>query len=120
MKINPINKFFNKAQNFGSIATVWGPTSLLIGLGYPVAVQYQKNIDQEAKKEIQIKDPARYERLVKADTVHDFLRNDGVFWSQEAKEMNDSLKMDSIIQKAYFEGAQMVRDSITGVKNEHK
>lgn len=118
MKINPINKFFNKTYHFGMIATMWGTTSLLIGGAYPSAVNYQIDTEQKAKKEIQIKDPARYERLVEADTIHDLLRNDGVIWTKEAKEMNDSLRMDSIIQKAYFEGAQMVRDSIANTSKE--
>ncbi|MCM1003321.1 MAG: hypothetical protein NC408_03150 [Candidatus Gastranaerophilales bacterium] len=118
MKINPINRFFNKAHHFGPIAAMWGVTSLFVGGAYPALVIKQNNDEQAAKKEVQIKDPARYERLVPADTVHDFFRNDGVFWSQEAKEMNDSLKMDSIIQKAYFEGAQMVRDSIANANKE--
>mgnify|MGYP006985821713 CR=1 FL=1 len=38
--------------------------------------------------------------------------------TNEAIAIQDSLRMDSLIKKAYFEGAQMVRDSIAGVKKD--
>ena len=44
--------------------------------------------------------------------------NDGVSrhtykeWQYEVNRMNDSIKADSMARRAYFEGAQMVRDSI--------
>ncbi len=114
MKISPINRFFTKASNFGPIAIMWGVTSVA-GTTFCDATQYLYNIEDSAKKEIFMKDPARYERLT-TKTVSGDLN-----WSKEAIQMNDSLKMDSIIQKAYFEGAQMVRDSIAGAnKNELK
>lgn len=36
----------------------------------------------------------------------------GAAWTNAAKEVYDSLRVDSLCKKAYFEGAQMVRDSI--------
>ena len=58
-------------------------------------------------KEIQMKDSARYNNIVKANKS-----NNIYFLREQTKKMNDSLKFDSISKKAYFEGAQMVRDSL--------
>lgn len=33
-------------------------------------------------------------------------------WENAVREVQDSLRVDSLCKKAYFEGAQMVRDSI--------
>ena len=58
----------------------------------------------------------------KAPRLYDSLMNDGVSrasyhdWQYEVNRMNDSIKADSMIQRAYFEGAQMVRDSLKGNK----
>ena len=38
------------------------------------------------------------------------------YWSRKLQEINDWLKIDSASKKAYFEGAQMVRDSIAKIK----
>lgn len=38
-------------------------------------------------------------------------------WEQAAKEVRDSLKIDSVAKTNYAKGAQMVRDSIANVKN---
>ena len=71
--------------------------------------QYNRDAVKKAKTEIKAKDPQRFARLEKRD-------NDGLMtkfaWNHELKEMNDSLKLDSLYKKAYFEGAQMVRDSL--------
>lgn len=37
------------------------------------------------------------------------------YWHNKIKEVDDSVKLDSIARKAYFEGAQMVRDSINNI-----
>ncbi len=115
MKINPINKFFKK--HYLPIALLWGTAGFLAGGAVPSIIRSAKNTEENSKKEIQIKDPARYERLVAADTT-DFFSKEGVSWTAQRKEMEDSLRMDSIIQKAYFEGAQMVRDSIANANKE--
>ena len=40
------------------------------------------------------------------------MNNSTAKWMKEYNKMMDSLKIDSLTKKAYFEGAQMVRDSI--------
>ncbi len=50
-------------------------------------------------------EPHRYLQMVHENlTVLD--------WRKEVKAVQDSLKVDSMCKKAYWEGAQMVRDSI--------
>ena len=66
----------------------------------------KRNINN-LNKEIQMKDSARYNNLVKAGKT-----NNIYVLRDQAKKMNDSLKIDSVAKKAYFEGAQMVRDSL--------
>jgi hypothetical protein len=67
----------------------------------------------EIKTEIAKKSPKLYDSLMN-DKVQRLSYQD---WQYEFNKMNDSIKADSIAQKAYFEGAQMVRDSI---KNSRK
>ena len=40
------------------------------------------------------------------------------YWRSAYESMQDSIKKEGIIRKAYFEGAQMVRDSINRAKSE--
>ena len=62
----------------------------------------------DLKLEIAKKDPKRYDSL-----MHDGVsRHSFIDWQYEVNKMNDSLKLDSMVKRAYFEGAQMVRDSI--------
>jgi hypothetical protein len=62
----------------------------------------------DLKNEIKQKDPLRYDSLIH-DGKH---RVSYIDWQYEVNKMNDSIKADSMAKKAYFEGAQMVRDSI--------
>ena len=67
-------------------------------------------------KEIRNKDVNRHNRIVNnilSGTIH----NDYKMWNKELTEMKDSLRIDSLCKKAYFDGAQMVRDSITNTKD---
>lgn len=66
-----------------------------------------KSVD-DLKKEIAQKDPKRYDSLM-SDGVSRYSYKE---WLHEAQKVNDSLKTESKIRRAYFEGAQMVRDSI--------
>ena len=68
-------------------------------------------IIDDAKKEIQAKDSLRYFNVNQNS-------RDIAYWRNEVKKMNDSIRMDSVARKAYFEGAQMVRDSIANSKKE--
>lgn len=73
-------------------------------------INYDKDV-KNAKAEIKAKDPQRFERLImKSDKMSKFA------WQSELNSMNDSLRLDSVAKKAYFEGAQMVRDSINNAK----
>ncbi len=74
-------------------------------------INYDKELVKNAKAEIKAKDPQRFERLImKSDKMSKFA------WQNELNSMNDSLRLDSVARKAYFEGAQMVRDSINNAK----
>ena len=63
-------------------------------------------------------DDLKIEIAQKAPKLYDSLKNDNVTrltykdWEYEVKRMEDSIKKDSIAKNAYFQGAQMVRDSI--------
>lgn len=85
---------------------------LLAGIGSFGAVHYKHETNKanninNLNKEIQMKDSARYSNLVKAGKTKDI-----DFLEAQAKRMNDSLKLDSIAKKAYFEGAKMMKDSL--------
>lgn len=67
------------------------------------------------KKEIKTKAPQKFEEINNKYKPKNRYA-DFSFWYQQNKQLDESLKMDSIIQKAYFEGAQMVRDSIANAK----
>lgn len=120
MNIKSINTYFR--NNGVAIAMATGSFGLIGGYVIPSLYSDSLSVTEKQKKEILKKDSLRYEKAAAKEPEEIFLNlRKGVYWSKEYKEMNDSLKMDSIIQKAYFEGAQMVRDSIAGVKNnEHK
>ena len=63
-------------------------------------------------------DNLKIEISKKSPKLYDSLMNDGITrltykdWQYEVNRMNDSIKSDSMVQRAYFEGVQMVRDSI--------
>ena len=87
------------------------PTAVVIA-GYTTftTVKEAKNYKgiEDLKTEIAQKDPKRYDSLAH-DGHH---RLSFLDWQYEVNKMNDSLKADSMAKRAYFEGAQMVRDSI--------
>lgn len=68
----------------------------------------------DLKIEIARKDPKRYDSL-----MHDGKpRHSFIDWQYEVDKMNDSLRTDSMIKRAYFEGEQRVRDSIKNKERE--
>ena len=76
---------------------------------YDVVTDSQKYKDTtDLKQEILQKDRKRYDSLMN-DGIHRYSFAD---WQYEVNKVNDSLKADSMIKRAYFEGAQMVRDSL--------
>lgn len=77
-------------------------------------VDKYKSVD-DLKLEIAQKDPYRYDSLMR-DGVQ---RRSYVDWQYEVNKMNDSIRTESLAKRAYFEGAQMVKDSIKNTdKNE--
>ena len=61
--------------------------------------------------EIANRDITRFNSINNAISKGD-MKNSVANWKNEYNKMMDSLKIDSIAKKAYFDGAQMVRDSI--------
>ena len=87
----------------------------LSGFATYTAVKDAKNYKgvNDLKIEIAKKDPKRYDSL-----LHDGVsRHSFIDWQYEVNKMNDSIKADSLVKRAYFEGAQMVRDSINSIKH---
>lgn len=78
----------------------------VIGVTHNGEVNRENNINR-LNQEIQMKDSVRYSNIQKANKTKDVY-----FLEAQAKRMNDSLIADSALKKAYFKGAQMVRDSI--------
>ena len=96
-------------------AIIFPISAALLGYSTCTAVKDAKNYKgvEELKSEIQQKDPKRYDSL-----LHDGVRRHSfIDWQYEVNRMNDSLKIDSIAKRAYFEGAQKVRDSIKEINN---
>jgi protein-arginine kinase activator protein McsA len=96
-------------------AIIFPISAALLGYSTCTAVKDAKNYKgvNELKSEIQQKDPKRYDSL-----LHDGVsRHSFIDWQYEVNRMNDSLKIDSIAKRAYFEGAQKVRDSIKEINN---
>ena len=98
---------------------LYGPLFLLTAscatLYFEVSKYKQKENTQKQIKqyssEIANKDINRFNRINNAIT-HGEINNSTAKWMKEYNKMMDSLKIDSLTKKAYFEGAQMVRDSI--------
>ena len=99
MKLTSCDKFM-----FASFATILGVSA------YNIVTDSATFKENHNKTEIREKDSVRYNRLINDGKWHN-----GKYWELEAKKMNDSIKTDSLIKKAYFEGMQAVRDSISKV-----
>lgn len=76
-----------------------------------IADKNNKNIINEAKNEILQKDSSRYYRVVE-NTKELSTEQQAEIWYKELTDMNDSIRrIDSIAQKAYFEGIQAISNS---------
>ena len=73
-----------------------------------IADKNNKNIINEAKNEILQKDSSRYYRVLE-NTKELSTEQQAEIWDKELTDMNDSI--NSIAQKAYFEGIQAVSNS---------
>lgn len=102
-----INKTFEKC--------LCGAMFSLIGYCAFSSVKDSINADKElvenASKEIKSKDAKRYKRIVDSINTGKVVDNSEL-WNKEVKLMRDSLFIDSIAKTNYAKGAQMVRDSI--------
>ena len=76
---------------------------------YSTSKKIKETEEKEYKSQLYVlkNAPDKYTNIIKQRTAN---------WNEVAKELEDSLKLDSIIKKAYFEGQQSIRDSIKSVK----
>ena len=74
---------------YGEAAYVFGGLALTISSAFGVAIAHNKFVEMIEKDKIQI---------------------------EQEQKMQDSLRIESVTQKAYFEGIQAVRDSIANTK----
>ncbi len=93
-----------------------------LGLGAGIVIpkiydhKYAKTID-EAKNTIKAIAPDKFEKFQKEEKELGLFDNKINFWLKACKQIDDlkskrTLNIDSLINKAYQDGAQMVRDSI--------
>ena len=74
-----------------------------------------KMIINEKRQKIEAQDPLRYKRVL-AQEEGKSLHQRASMWHKEYWDMQDSLKIDSIVQKAYFDGYNRAKDSIDNLK----
>ena len=98
-----------KMTNLDEFTFTAGFAALVANI-YGIATDPATFKENPNRTEIREKDTARYNKLINDKKWHN-----GEYWELEAKKMNDSIKTDSLIKKAYFEGMQAVRDSISKV-----
>ena len=73
---------------------------------YSRSIERQQAAEVTAKTYILKNNQNKYIELINKGT------RGPVAWTNAAMEVQDSMRVDSLCKKAYFEGAQMVRDSI--------
>jgi len=82
--------------------------STITALGYDVNKKTKEAKQKEIAKEYVKKNaPDKYMNLLEKESKGQTIR-----WNKAVENVRDSLRIDSMCQKAYFDGAQMVRDSI--------
>mgnify|MGYP007069854046 CR=1 FL=1 len=84
-----------------------------------IAFMYQKCTESrinEIKTELKTKASPKHFKYMEQQTEQMGISAQEIFWQKSRRSVIDSLKIDSIAKKAYFEGAQMVRDSIANSK----
>lgn len=82
-----------------------------VGSTYNDMRKAEQNFIANASKEIHTKDINRYNKILN-NVLSGSTQNNSEMWNRELTVMRDSLRVDSLCKKAYFDGAQMVRDSI--------
>jgi len=94
-----------------TIAKTFG---FFICAAFPAAIvgnMYENNIISDIKSEVLSKDSLRYKRIEKNTKNLDIITRKKI-WAKELADINDSIKIESTAKKAYFEGGQMVKDSV--------
>lgn len=86
-----------------------------IGSTYDGWRKQEQRFIENTSREIRNKDINRYNKIVN-NILSGSMQNNSEVWNKELTNMKDSLRIDSLCKKAYFDGAQMVRDSIKMVK----
>jgi len=82
--------------------------STITALGYDVNKKTKEAKQKEIAKEYVKKNaPDKYMNLLEKESKGQTIR-----WNKAVENVKDSLRIDSLCKKAYFDGAQMVRDSI--------
>ena len=74
------------------------------------ALRDSKNYENvnDIQNEMKLKNPTWYDSI--ANKKHPITYEQ---WDYERRLMDEAMKTDSLVSRAYFEGAQMVRDSLT-------
>ena len=102
--------------NKDTCANIFAVCATVVGFGIVAStvkdvIDYNNSCIKNISTKIKEKDPERYLNIL--NNINDGkLQNSKPNWQKELDIMNDSLKIDSLCKKAYFDGAQMVRDSI--------
>lgn len=82
--------------------------STITALGYGANKKTKEATQKEIAKEYVKKNaPDKYMNLLEKESKGQTIR-----WNKAVENVRDSLRIDSMCKKAYFDGAQMVRDSI--------
>ena len=91
-------------------------TAITVGMLINMAIDSNNERTCKAKAIVQKYAPEKIETLTKS-TKNEHIAIRTAKWEEVAKQISDSLKIDSIAKANYAKGAQMVRDSI---KNANK
>lgn len=85
---------------------------VLLGVSFCSGIVETNKKRDDLKEIIQKRDVSRYQSLKEKIASTSGMSDSYSVWLKEYNAMQDSIKLDSIAQKAYWEGANMVRDSI--------
>ncbi len=106
----------NAVEKVADFARMYG--NYVIGAAFTVAAvgaaKYVQNIGNEratAREYVMNTDPARYNNIMSSGYQDKSAIEKTFFWQQEARKLQDSLRIDSIAKEAYAKGLIAVKDS---------
>ena len=102
---------FKQVLNIGVPLIAVGTSAFCIYTALKDAKNYENKFD--IQNEIKAKNPAWYDSLLNEKTLVNYEQ-----WNYERRLMNAAMKTDSLVSRAYFEGMQMVRDSLKNQTSE--